>query len=444
MTLEESPNTSSPLRRASPRSALDPGQGDGDGNAQRVLHVAIVGGGIVGHACALRLLRAGHAVTLLDDDAHGMAASWGNAGHIATEQVAPLASLAMLRSAPRRLFAFGGPLDLRQSWRLGGWIARYLAACAPARHRRGCDAMRELLAGALPAWREFAAELGAPELLRESGHIVCWGTLAAAKHGAQVWRGSDIGSAALGEVDAQTRERLTRLLATPPAGDIAFSRTAQIDDPQRLRERVRQRFLQCGGMVRPGTVASVVQAGEQARITLESGEALLADRALICAGARSTALMAASGLCVPLVAERGYHLQWIDHDWPQDLPPVVFEDRSVIATRFAGGLRLAGFVEYAPLDAPPDPRKWEALARHARELGLPVRGEPARWSGARPTLPDYLPAIGHSRAMPSLCYAFGHQHLGLTLAPVTALAVEALIDEKTPPVALAAFDLARF
>ncbi len=416
----------------------------GPGGAVRALHVAIVGGGIVGHACALRLLRAGHAVTLLDDDADGMAASWGNAGHIATEQVAPLASLAMLRGAPRRLFAFGGPLDVRQPWRLGGWIARYLAACMPARHRRGCDAMRALLAGALPTWRDFAAELGEPELLRESGHIVCWGTPAAARQGAAAWRGSDIGSAALGEVDARTRERLVRLLARPPAGDIAFSRTAQIDDPQRLRERVRLRFLQRGGIARPGTVAAVARAGEQVRITLGQGEELLADRALVCAGARSAALLGDSGLRAPLVAERGYHLQWAEHGWPRELPPVVFEDRSVIATRFAGGLRLAGFVEYAPLDAPPDPRKWDVLARHARELGLPVRGEPVRWTGARPTLPDYLPAIGRSRAMPALCYAFGHQHLGLTLAPVTALAVEALIDEKTPPVELAAFDLARF
>lgn len=439
MTLDEA-IVPAPIADSKPVDQRDAGQG----NPVRALHIAIVGGGIVGHACALRLLRAGHAVTLLDDDANGMAASWGNAGHIATEQVAPLASFEMVRSAPRRLFAFGGPLDMRQPWRLGGWIARYLAACAPARHRRGCDAMRELLAGALPAWRDFAIELGEPELLRESGHIVCWGTPDAATKGAAAWRGSDIGSAKLGDVDAMTRVYLDRLFAKPPAGDIAFLHTAQIDDPQRLRERVRQRFAQLGGKAQAGTVAEVVQAGEKVHITLKQGGEVLADRALICAGVRSAALMGESGLRAPLVAERGYHLQWAEHDWPQDLPPVVFEDRSVIATRFAGGLRLAGFVEYAPLDAPPDARKWDTLARHARELGLPVRGEPVRWSGARPTLPDYLPAIGRSRILPALCYAFGHQHLGLTLAPVTALAVEALINEKTPPVNLAAFDLARF
>ena len=453
MTLDEGPYfSSSPRRRgagdfnASEAKAPDthPRGCDVEESPHRLLHIAIVGGGIIGYACALRLLRAGHGVTLLDDDANGTAASWGNAGHIATEQVAPLASLAMLRSAPSRLFAFGGPLDLRQPWRLGGWIARYLAACAPARHRSGCEAMRELLAGALPAWRDFVADLGVPELLRESGHIVCWGTPAAARKGAAAWRSSDIGSAALGALDAATRAQLDRLLAKAPAGDIAFSHTAQIDDPQRLREHLRRRFSELGGQRRSCRVKALVRVQEQVRLALDHGGELGVDQVLVCAGAHSGALMATLGMRAPLVAERGYHLQWADHDWPGDMPPVVFEDRAVIATRFAGGLRVAGFVEYAPLDASPDPRKWHTLARHARELGLPVRGEPTRWSGARPTLPDYLPAIGRSRGIPALCYAFGHQHLGLTLAPVTALAVEALINEKTPPVDLAAFDLARF
>ena len=64
--------------------------------------------------------------------------------------------------------------------------------------------------------------------------------------------------------------------------------------------------------------------------------------------------------------------------------------------------------------------------------------------GARPTLPDYLPAIGRSRRAPNLYYAFGHQHLGLTLAAATGEAVAALIDGDTPAVDLDPFSIARF
>jgi D-amino-acid dehydrogenase len=54
-----------------------------------------------------------------------------------------------------------------------------------------------------------------------------------------------------------------------------------------------------------------------------------------------------------------------------------------------------------------DPRKWERLETHIAQLGLPVAGPFARWMGCRPTLPDYLPAIGRSARLDNLFYAFG-------------------------------------
>ncbi|MGC1304830.1 MAG: FAD-dependent oxidoreductase, partial [Caulobacteraceae bacterium] len=61
----------------------------------------------------MRLAQAGFSTLLLDAPSDRRPASYGNAGHIAIEQTAPLASPAALRSAPRRLFAFGGALDFR-------------------------------------------------------------------------------------------------------------------------------------------------------------------------------------------------------------------------------------------------------------------------------------------------------------------------------------------
>ena len=67
-----------------------------------------------------------------------------------------------------------------------------------------------------------------------------------------------------------------------------------------------------------------------------------------------------------------------------------------------------------------------------------------RWMGARPTLPDYLPAIGRSTRAPNLLYAFGHQHLGLTLAATTGEIVAALVADQPAPIDLAPFSLNRF
>jgi len=146
---------------------------------------------------------------------------------------------------------------------------------------------------------------------------------------------------------------------------------------------------------------------------------------------------------VPLIAERGYHLQMTNHAWP-DLPPVVFEDRSMIVTRFESGLRAASFVEFGSPDAPPDPRKWQRLRSHIAALSMPCK-EPARqWMGARPTLPDYLPAIGRLPDAPNILYAFGHQHLGLTLAAITSELVAQLATQSPTSVSLSPFDIQRF
>jgi D-amino-acid dehydrogenase len=387
--------------------------------------VLVIGAGVIGNACALAQRQGWH-VVLTDPDRAGVAASWGNAGHIATEQVEPLASPAMLRSAPRRLYAFGGALDIRDPLRLAPWLLRYLRACTPRRFEHGRRALRGLLSDALPAWRRLATALGRPDLLREDGHWVCWESASSTERGRAAWQASDVGTAGVGNLPEPALDRLRGVVSAPIDDGIAFSGTAQIADPQELALALAGAFAHAGGERRHARIAALLEHDGRLCARSDDGPLLQADRIVVCAGVRSRALLASLGLHAPLVAERGYHLQWREHDWP-DLPPVVFEDRSMIVTRFEGGLRAAGFVEYAGADAPPDPRKWRRLRAHVGQLGLPVRGEPTQWHGARPTLPDYLPAIGRCGRHPQLYYAFGHQHLGLTLAATTGEQLAALM-----------------
>ena len=116
----------------------------------------------------------------------------------------------------------------------------------------------------------------------------------------------------------------------------------------------------------------------------------------------------------------------------------------MIVSRFRTGLRAASFVEFAGERAPPDPRKWERLRSHVDALGLSFAGHGSEWMGARPTFPDYLPAIGRSRFADNLLYAFGHQHLGLTLAAITSEIIGALSVGDDPSVDTGAFSLDRF
>ncbi|TIX96430.1 MAG: FAD-binding oxidoreductase, partial [Mesorhizobium sp.] len=66
------------------------------------------------------------------------------------------------------------------------------------------------------------------------------------------------------------------------------------------------------------------------------------------------------------------------------------------------------------------------------------------WLGFRPSLPDSRPVIGPSRRSPKVIYAFGHGHLGLTLAPITSRLVADLIAGRGDRDRLAPFAADRF
>ncbi len=400
----------------------------------------VIGGGVIGSVAALALQRRGIATRLIDPDPEWRGASHGNAGHIATDEIAPLASRATLRSLPANLFGRGGPVALPPS-DIAAWLPfglRLIAASRPDRFAAGKSALALLMAEAMPAWRRLAAEIGAPELLREAGHFVVWDTPESAAAGRARLASADTGTTSFRDADAAELARLSSLM-TPPAGAVRFAGTGQIADLGLLAEALVARFESLGGERIRGS-ASLEGGG----VRLDGGQLLAADSILVAAGPASAALLRPLGHKAPLIAERGYHIQTAGTGWPEDMPSILFADRAMFVTRFRSGLRATGFVEFGRASSPPDPRKWARLRAHVRALGLPFEEPVAEWMGARPTLPDYLPAIGRSGRAPGLHYAFGHQHLGLTLAAATGEAVAALIAGDAPAVDLAPFSLARF
>jgi D-amino-acid dehydrogenase len=289
-------------------------------------------------------------------------------------------------------------------------------------------------------------DIGKPALYSEQGHIVVWESQSSARVRREAWARADIGAARIRDLEQRELDALNHQLQRRLAGGIRFEKTAQLVDPLELFQALHASFAAAGGQWIRQAVTSLIKEGSQASAVFANGERVSSGLMVVCAGVRSKSLMRDVGHEVPLIAERGYHLQVPStqaHSWWPDLPPVVFEDRSMIVTRFAQSLRACSFVEFANVDSPPDSRKWERLAKHVSELGLPFGAEPSRWMGARPTLPDYLPAIGRSRRVSNLLYAFGHQHLGLTLGPVTADAIAALAVGEEPGIALAPFDVER-
>jgi D-amino-acid dehydrogenase len=113
------------------------------------------------------------------------------------------------------------------------------------------------------------------------------------------------------------------------------------------------------------------------------------------------------------------------------------------------GLRCAGQVEIAGLEAAPNWKRAEILRDHLlRSFPSLPRNLPAErvkmWMGHRPSMPDGLPCLGPSAASTDVLLAFGHGHVGLVAAPRSARVVAAMLTGQAPGITVEPFHPSRF
>jgi D-amino-acid dehydrogenase len=382
----------------------------------------VVGAGIIGVTCALQLARQGRRMVVLDAQAPGMGASYGNAGHLATEQVFPIADVSILKRLPAMLMDPMGPLRLDWKYlpRALPWFVRLLLNLRPARYQRTVAGIRALNEQSLGAWQRLLASIDRSQLLREDGSLLVYERAQSreALDGLQQRMQQQNVPVAFWSGDAI--RKAAPLLSENIQGGLFFPGTGHFLDPYQAVCELVEAAKASGVQFLKREVLDAQVAADGVVLTTDQG-VLCARQVLIACGAHSAKLTAAlTGKKVPLDTERGYHLM-LPHA-QQRLPFAVTSlERKFIMTPMAGGLRLAGTVEFAGLERPANmQRAWQL---HRLSKGL-FRDELSAqdatpWMGFRPSLPDSLPIIDRVCGGKVLL-AFGHQHLGLTQAAVTA------------------------
>ncbi|MGC0155679.1 NAD(P)/FAD-dependent oxidoreductase [Chromobacterium vaccinii] len=409
--------------------------------------VIVVGAGIVGIAAALQLRLAGFEVTLLDRGEPAMETSYGNAGAFAVSDVIPLAEPGVLRKVPGWMLNPLGPLALR--WRylptLAPWLLRFLAASRPRRVAELTQALAALLGRVNDDYAALIARAGLGHLWRRYGNLTLYRSreefdAAAAdwdakrRHGVR-WQALDR-EALVGEEGIVGEE--WRYAVQVPAW-------SHVDDPYVFSRGLFDAFIREGGrFVRDEALATATEAGRVAGVDTADGDRLRADAVVIACGVWSDRFVKQHNYRVPLESERGYHV---------NLPKAgvalrhfiqCASESFVILPMANGGLRLAGTVELAHRDAPPDWRRAHILLDKARRIvGDFSTEDMAVWMGNRPSLPDTLPIIGPA-PQPGLWFATGHGHLGLTLAATTGALLRDMLQGRTPALDMRPYRLSRF
>lgn len=406
--------------------------------------VAIVGAGIIGLAIAFQLASGRRDIVVIDPNDPGSGASYGNAGTLAPYACVPVGNPDVLRNLPGLLVNADSPLAVRPAAlpALLPWLSRFLWQSMPVRARRNAYALAELLKDAMPTWRELAEQARLSDLLRHEGCLYLY-------RGKMPREDGEWGARLRNELGVRqerlTSEEVARLEPALPraSGGILFPDAAHIVDPAAMTSRLAAAATAKGALFERARVDRLEpQDGGRIRLTCRD-RTIEAHTVVLAAGAWSRDLAEQAGEDIPLDTERGYHIEFAMDACPIKRPvsPV---DLGFYVTPMAGRLRVAGTVELGGLSAPLNPNQIALLERGVRKLFPDLGAVQSRWLGFRPSLPDSLPVIGPSRRCPSLIHAFGHGHLGMTLAGVTSRIVAGLIEKRNDVPNLDAFRPDRF
>lgn len=413
-------------------------------------NIAVIGAGIIGINCALALQQSGHQVTLIDPLGVGEACSKGNAGHFATEQVFPLADASLLPQLPKFLLDPLGPMAIAPRYFLKAlpWFLRFVANMTPTKRSKHIKALQALNQKAIECYQAILKQINAEHLLMMKGSLLVFesDSLEHVKKIASNYQSAGIQLEILNQnqlkaIEPQISERINYA--------IYFTDVGHTINPYLLCKILAEQAFKLGTALVKAKVTAINTHKLTTEVILEGGKSLKFDQLIIATGAWSRSLLNQLGYKLPLEAERGYHLDL--HQSTSLQRPIVSAERKFIITPMEHGLRLAGTIEFAGLEQKANFQRAERLYDNAHFL-LDNIDKPEhrssvihqKWAGFRPSLPDSLPVICKAPAHPSLFFALGHQHLGLTLGAVTGKLINQLVNNQTTEIDIKPYCISRF
>lgn len=408
--------------------------------------VVIVGAGVVGLASAFKLVEAGRQVVLVDRRGIAEETSRGNAGAFAFSDIMPLATKDVWKKLPRWLSDPLGPFTVRPEYlpQIAPWLLRFWRAGWPDRVAAGIAAQAALMRVTRRETGALVAAAGLVHLVRSDGVLELYESeseIHAAQHELAVKSREGI------EHRLVRGNELTELQPGLSSRIIAATFIPHWDtvtDPYDYSIAVGAAAMSRGAVFQQGEVRKLLPVGDGVQIELIGGGMLMARVVVVACGAWSKALTAPLGDAIPLDTERGYNTTLPEGAFELQRQ-LVFGGHGFVVTPLSHGVRIGGAVELGGLSLPPNFKRADAMLIKAGRLmpGLRTTGG-KQWMGYRPSMPDSLPVIGHSRASRNIIYAFGHGHLGLTQSAGTGKLVAELVMGAAPSLDLAPFSPQRF
>jgi len=410
--------------------------------------VIVIGGGVIGAACAYFLMRVGRTVTLIERGAFGRGSSHGNCGLVCPSHVLPLAEPGMVSKGIKSLFEHNSPFAIKPRFdpALWSWLLKFAGRCNKRDMIAAGRGIQPLLQSSLPLYRELIERESLDCEFEAHGLLFAYRSKQAMDAYAATDRlMSESFQRPARRYDGDAVSELEPALRAGLAGGWYYHDDAQLR-PDKLM-RAWRGVLEAGGVaIRENCTFRGFRSRNGRVIAADTAEGeLAADLFVVAAGAWTPLLNEHLGCRIPIQPGKGYSLTM---PRPARCPkiPLIFPETRVAVTPFQSGYRLGSTMEFAGYDESIRPERLQLLKDGATGYLHEPYCEPMQeeWYGWRPMTYDSLPIIDRSPKYRNVIIAAGHNMLGLSMAPATGKLVAELAEGTSPHIDPAPYRAGRF
>lgn len=404
--------------------------------------MVVIGGGVVGAACAYFLNLSGWQVTVVEQKQFGSGAAHGNCGYVCPSHILPLPGPGVIRKTMKAMISPDSPFSIKPRFDLSLWSFLFQFA-------RHCNQKDMLAAGVtlqkmLNSSQALYEELFSTEPLdaewQKSGILYPFLHQAGMEHFAENNQllQEHFGHSAE-RYDGDEVSKLEPALKSGMAGGWYFRGDAHLR-PDKLMSSWKTLLESRGvsileyhefqGFSKGGSTKS----GRPSCAKTTKGD-VEGDAFVVATGAWTPLLNQHLGCRVPIQPGKGYSLTMAR---PKCCPriPLIFEEHRVAVTPWPSGYRLGSIMEFAGYDESLHPKRIEMLRVGASHYLHEPTAEPVveQWYGWRPMTPNSMPIIDRPKAFENVIVSAGHNMLGLSMATGTGRLVADLLSDRKPSI----------
>jgi len=406
--------------------------------------VAVIGAGIIGVCAAHFLSKNGHEVILYDQHDPGTQTSFGNAGLFAHHECVTANSPQLWKNLPSMLLSKNSPLVIDWFYVLTHlpWAIRFLRNCTSARVEHIAKSLSSFSSHAGIAYEEIFNDVDVSKNIVHKESIYLYESKELFEKNQYAFNLRKKYNVHFDIIDKEDITKMEPSLEHIYYKGILLKGESFTRSPLQITQKIFDNFINNGGQFVKSKIESIFRDGDSLFLKCNEKEHLF-DKIVVAAGVWSNVLAKTIDDNFPLDTERGYHIIFENNNNLLS-HPVGWAKTGIYMTPMEDGIRAAGTVEIAGLKKAMNNNILAMIETTARSI-LPQLGKvKSQWMGFRPTLPDSLPVIGESQKCKNVYYAFGHQHLGLSLAAVTGKIIHSLIENKPTNINIDALNPYRF